>query len=277
MALIQCSSCNKQISDKASVCPQCGQRVVVVPVEEKTVFTLCSECGTELTQGTESCPNCGCPVTQIPLESADPVAPISTDTSIKAKLTQNRIIFIAVAIAAVVIAAVIGSRIYQHKQAQTAAIALEKYENAYQNTAFLMYLGALDAEEAGNLIKQVWYNAIFEERDDTTDQYTRPDGYFVDFNDALANLFADEEFLDDINTMIHRQKTVTTSMKNMKEVPEGYEDAYEALMDFYEAYTTMTNMVINPNGSLQTFSEEFNAADSEAATCYDTVKLYLDD
>ena len=33
--------------------------------------------------------------------------------------------------------------------------------------------------------KKVCYNAIYEERDDSTDKYTRPSGYFVsDFNDA---------------------------------------------------------------------------------------------
>lgn len=32
--------------------------------------------------------------------------------------------------------------------------------------------GAAKAENAGNLIKSVWYNAIYEERDTETDKYT---------------------------------------------------------------------------------------------------------
>ena len=58
-----------------------------------------------------------------------------------------------------------------------------------------MLSGASDAESSANLIKQVWYNSIYEKQDDETDKYTKPDGYFVsDFNDALGNLYSDESF-----------------------------------------------------------------------------------
>lgn len=40
--------------------------------------------------------------------------------------------------------------------------------------------GAAKAENAGNLIKSVWYNAIFEERNSETDKYTVKNGKFVD-------------------------------------------------------------------------------------------------
>ena len=67
-----------------------------------------------------------------------------------------------------------------------------------------MLTGASEAESAGNLIKQVWYNAIYEEKDDDTDNYTRPEGSFVsDFNEALGNLFADSSFSSQMNTRTH--------------------------------------------------------------------------
>ena len=45
------------------------------------------------------------------------------------------------------------------------------------------------------MIHDVWYNCIFEENDPETNEYTRPNGYYLDdFNDALANLFSDETF-----------------------------------------------------------------------------------
>ena len=48
---------------------------------------------------------------------------------------------------------------------------------------FYPFFRVRDAESSANLIKQVWYNAIYEKRDDKTDKYTRPKGYFVsDFN-----------------------------------------------------------------------------------------------
>ena len=140
-----------------------------------------------------------------------------------------------------------------------------------------MLSGASDAESCGNLIKQVWYNAIYEERDSETDPYTRPNGYFVsDFNEALQNLFSDESFTDQIESIEDNQSTVQSLMKEMRNPPDEYEDAYEALSELYDAYINLTNLVTSPSGSLQTFSNDFNDADSETANCYNAMSLYLE-
>lgn len=69
-------------------------------------------------------------------------------------------------------------------------------------SSYTMLTGASEAESAGNLIKQVWCNAIYEEKDDDTDNYTRPEGSFVsDFNEALGNLFADSSFSSKIKVV----------------------------------------------------------------------------
>ena len=49
MALIKCSECNKEISDKASDCIHCG-----CPIGLK-----CDECGKELDSNTSKCSYCG--------------------------------------------------------------------------------------------------------------------------------------------------------------------------------------------------------------------------
>jgi RNA polymerase subunit RPABC4/transcription elongation factor Spt4 len=53
MALISCTKCNAQVSDKAKACPKCGTAVVL---REKV---KCVECGFEMDKGTPVCPNCG--------------------------------------------------------------------------------------------------------------------------------------------------------------------------------------------------------------------------
>ena len=53
MALIKCSECGKEISDKAKQCLYCG-----CPIEKKV---FCVECGNILSENDTSCPNCGCP------------------------------------------------------------------------------------------------------------------------------------------------------------------------------------------------------------------------
>ena len=137
--------------------------------------------------------------------------------------------------------------------------------------------GAAKAEEVGNLIHSVWRNAIYEESDLKTDKYTKENGRFVDdFNDALGNLYVDEEFLALILEIQASQESVGDMMKSLQNPPEEYADAHEAISEMYDAYLSLTNLVTNPSGSLQTFTENFNTYDNEVVNCYNSMKLYIE-
>lgn len=152
-----------------------------------------------------------------------------------------------------------------------------KYYSNMETVSFTMLNGATKAEDAGNLIKSVWYNAIFEERNSETDKYTMKNGKFVDdFNDALSELFADENFSNSISEIVTNQSDVANLMKQLKEPPKKYEEAYSVLKVYYDNYLKMTKIVINPTGSLNTFSEDFNTYDNNTVDSYEKMKLYLD-
>ena len=143
--------------------------------------------------------------------------------------------------------------------------------------SYTMLDGAAKAVNAGNLIKSVWYNAIYEERDAETDKYTMKNGEFVDdFNDALSNLFSDENFVNSISEIELNQSEVTDLMKKLKNPPKKYEEAYAVLKTYYDNYIKMTKSVISPTGSLQTFSEDFNTYDTDTVNSFEKMKLYLD-
>ena len=65
--------------------------------------------------------------------------------------------------------------------------------------------------------------------------------------------------------------------EQLKNPPAGYEEAYEALKEYYSAYLELTNMATNPSGSLQSYSSNFNEADSNALNCYNAMRLYIGD
>lgn len=92
-----------------------------------------------------------------------------------------------VALVIVVLITALGTFIYGE---YSKAVYMENYASALS----AMEEGVSTAEDCGNLIKAVWNNAIYEESDESTDKYTRVNGKFVDFNDAISNLNADEEF-----------------------------------------------------------------------------------
>lgn len=271
MAMMKCPNCGEQVSDKAKKCVHCG--AVLIPEEKR----YCQECGAELEAEADVCPKCGCPVENV---KESETAPQQVEvTGVKIAKKSKKIIAITstvILIVALIVVAVV--QVQKEKEAEEAAKRIEEYSTNLELVTYSMLSGAGAAETCGNLIEKVWYNAIYEERDDSTDKYTRPRGYFVsDFNDALQNLYSDSSFSLQISGIEDNQDTVNSLMKELKNPPDEYEEAYEAVTEFYDAYLTLTNLATNPSGSLQTFSSNFNDADSEALKCFNAVKIYLED
>ena len=266
MAMITCPNCGEQVSDKAKKCVHCG--TILIQEEKKK----CAECGIELEEGAIECPNCGCPVDEMKVSDNQEKPQKVEVTGVKVAKKVKIIIGIAVAVLLVGGITIFGVNKYQKKN------DAKKYSDNLEMATYSMLSGASEAETCGNLIKQVWYNTIYEERDDETDKYTRSKGYFVsDFNEALGNLFSDTSFKSKISSIEDSQKTVSSLMKELKNPPEEYKEAYEAISKLYDAYISLTNLATNPTGSLQSFSTNFNDADSETLNCYNAMKLYLED
>lgn len=60
MAIIKCSKCGEEISDRAEKCVHCGE-----PVTEENEVQFCKECGSILSQNSAFCEKCGCPTETI--------------------------------------------------------------------------------------------------------------------------------------------------------------------------------------------------------------------
>lgn len=275
MAMTTCPNCGEQISDKAKKCVHCG--TVLVQEEKK----YCPDCGAELEEGMDTCPKCGCPIENI-IETEKTPQQVEV-TGVKITKKSKKIIMIAIiAVIGAAMIAAIGVQTHKKNVAAKAAAEAQKQSEEYGTNlnlaAYSMLSGASDAETCGNLIKKVWYNSIYKKSDSKTDKYTKPDGYFVsDFNDALQNLFSESSFSGQIADINSNKDTVNSLMKKLKNSPEEYKDAYEALSKLYDAYISLTNLATDPTGSLQTFSKNFNDADNETLNCYNALKMYLEE
>lgn len=205
---------------------------------------------------------------------------------------SKKFIIIAIILLVVITAVTVGTTQYRkrkneeevriRKQQESVAEEEKQRRREYAEKLELvinnMLLGAADAESCCNLIRRVWSNAIYEKDDDETDKYTKVNGRFVsDFNDALDNLYEDSDFQTQISDIEENQETVISIMKELQNPPEEYKTAYKSLVECYDAYLTFTNMAIYPDGSLNTFSDDFDDADTEFLHCYDTMKIYLPD
>lgn len=246
---------------------------------------ICPECGKEFSDRAPACPNCGCPVEKENETVSAPEPQKVEITKVSVNKSTKKIIIIVVAILAV-IAAIIGivaatKASSAKKEAEEARIAAEEAKEAYLSNLSLarttMLLGAADAESAGGLIRDVWYNAIYEKYDASTNKYTRPNGYYVsDFNTALRNLFSDSSFTSKIDSIKSNQDLVSSLMKKLVNPPEEYKEAYNAIKDLYDVYTDLCNCAVNPTGNLTSYTSTFNEADSSFMKYYDAVGFYID-
>lgn len=268
MAIIQCPKCKKEISDKSEKCVHCGYVLI-------TKKKFCSECGNELEEETEICPKCGCPVVK-----SDKSEPQQVEVT-KVKLGEGipkKAIMIGLVSILVVIGIIYGITAINKQNAEKEAKQLtEQYKSNLETITYKMLSGAAQAEDCGNKIKKVWSNTIWEDDDPETDKYTKKNGVFNDdFNDSLSALFADPDFIEITDGVEQNQTEVNKLMKDMKNPPKEWEEAYSDLKDYYDDYLTLTNLCTNPSGSLTTYSSNFSTADSDALNGYNKMKTYLD-
>ena len=161
------------------------------------------------------------------------------------------------------------------EERKNASLLTEDYQAKYDKLVNDILEDAILAEKMGNLIVSVWHNAIWKCQDEETDKYTMSGGLFVsDFNDALKNLFDDEDFSGNISVLLYHQFLVRDAMKEMLKPPDGFENAFNALESLYNSYLSFTDIVINCKGSLESFSNDFSDADRDLSRKYDGAALY---
>ncbi len=311
MAMISCPRCGEQVSDKAKKCVHCGE--VLIPEEKKYCtecgaeidegVSVCPHCGCpvedlqkrEAEDKPQKVQVTGVKVTKkIKIIIGIIVVFIIIGGATGAGVSHYQKVKEAERITAEEKAAeekAAAEKAAEEKAAAEKAAAeeaaaqqaaleyaqlVEEYENNLNSVINTMIQGAGNAETAGNLLIQVWYNAIWENSDEETDKYTKPDGYFVsDFNDAIDNLFADSSFSETINGIKENQDEVNSMMKQLNNPPEEYKDVYNAVSEFYNAYISLTNCAIYPTGNYNTFMSTFNDADTNTANAYKALEVYF--
>ena len=267
MAMIKCPGWGKEISDKSENCVHCGAVINGKPRIEKE----CPECGHILTDEAEVCPNCGCPIEKI--KPNEPQQVEVTNVRLTVDKKKKKIITAIIILIVILAGGGIGIKFFMENNAK------KVYAENYKELVYLMLTGAGDAEDAGGLIHDVWYNTIYEKDSSKTDKYTKDsDGKFYDdFNTSLMLLTWSDSFSSDISDIKKNQEQVQTLMKDMRNPPKEYEEAYGALKDFYDAYTKLVNLAVNPTGNLTSYTSSFNEADTETLNTYKAALLYVED
>ncbi len=268
MAMIQCPECGKEISDKAKKCIHCGK----ILIEEQPEVIKCSECGAVLSSTDTECPNCGCPVEKKTEEVTKPQQ-VEVAGVKMAKKTKG-IIAAVVILLVVCVAGGIGYKAYSDKKAEQEYIeSYNTYIDNLQSIQIYMLAGGSDAESLCNLTLRVWGNSIYEKKDSETDKFTRKDNgkgvFYDDFNDALFQLYLDDDTSKTRKSIEDNQDTVKKLIKELQTVPEGLDKCYDTVSDLYDAYNTLTELAVNPSGNYSGYSSNKSTAVSDFMSAYE--------
>ena len=263
MALILCPECQKEISDQAVACPYCGFPTANPNLQSKEI------------------------------DGADVKDKNSKRESFEAAAKKKHgtliaiITIVVLAIAGILIMNSINAAKDKREAEEAAAAALvaaqearEQYVGNLLAIQAQMLLTAIDAESAGELIHDVWYNTIYEKKDTATDKYTRYNlyGSYVfnsDFNTSLRNLFNDTAFIEKINSIKEGSKKVAELYGKLQNPPDDLVAAFSALDDLYDAFQTLTACATNPSGNLNSYTSSFNQANADFLKYYEKLEAVM--
>lgn len=151
---------------------------------------------------------------------------------------------------------------------------LKEYQTTYTSAVVTMFEGAAAAENAGGLIHDVWYDTIYDNSRESTSKYVAGHS---DFNDSLQALFSDSDFQSKITKIEDNQDTVMKLMAKLKNPPDEYSEAYSSLKELYDSYVKLTNLATNPTGNLNSYTSDYNSADSEVSNNIEAIQMYIND
>lgn len=253
MALIKCPQCQNEISDRASKCPNCGFEMYMLGE-----FGFCEECGKPLKPNVSSCQNCGCPI---------------MPKDYKKKSNHSGVKALAIILAIVIVASL--ATVFTLNDLNNKKT--EQYRENLAVAADLMASGGHTAAEMAELVTDVWYNTIYEKDDIKTDKYTKNGRKFNDdFNDSLANLFADAEIQTKQDEIIKNREDLTDAMILLKNPPRKYKETYEKFSECYDAYMDFTELAVYPKGSLESYTNSINEIGSRMSDAVYDLRLTAD-
>ena len=273
MALIKCPNCGKEISDRAEKCPNCNYNFVEEKEEVKELH--CPECNSIINESDEKCPNCGFPVKKHYDEKKELLEhPFQARIN---KIGKKKLGIIAIV---VLVCLVLLIGFIQHMGKVKAEKELAESRSAYLTTLQLaqaaMYEGASESEDLIILTQKVWYNTIYEKTDSETDQYTkRKYGFHNDFNDSISSLYEDADTLNTVASIEDNQNEVSGYMSKLKNPTKEFEECYGTLKELYGYYRGVTELAVNPSGSLTSFANKKEEEISSFVETYETLTTQI--
>lgn len=271
MSIIKCPNCSGDISDRATTCVHCGA------VIKEYRMNRCEECGAALEPGDTICRKCGCPVDDNQIEiftdDSSEVVMVNEPTQneeIQLNEVKRKGIFSKLLVVLIIVCAIAGGFFYHNYSIE------QKFGENLIELVTLIDEGYTESCDCCNIIRDVWHNSIYYIADDKTDKYTRPDGSWLDFQDALDNLYADKKFKARLEKLAENQSDAYVIWLKLKDYSGKHVEIVDAVEEVYDAYVEYTDLAIYHNGSYNSFSDEFDRVHNNMEKAYRNFESFSD-
>ena len=278
---------------------------------------ICPECQKQISDHAASCPNCGFPLQRGGYDGAVGDGLLSLEKRPRKKGRKKKVIIIltisTLVCACIAVCAVLLFNNYKQREfeAEQASIAQEKAlqesiaeESAQQEAAekakqealaeqarkearaeyisdlknYVQYVryGCYESLLACELTRAVWHDSICQEYDQKTAPYTQTDGKFhSDFNDSLAKLMASQGMQESAEAIRRNRETVGALYKDLLNPDSEFKGCFEQVETLYDLYYDYTSLALIPIGSLNSFTEDYVMYTEETAAICDKLDLMI--
>lgn len=236
MNKFKCPFCKEEIAPYSKTCPNCK--------ESLKDYINCKECGEFIPKESKECPEC------------------STKQVNKTKRNIITIIVVAILIIGMVF-------VYN-------AIKKAEYQDNYNQVIIKMADNLGDIEAFLINKNNVWVNSIYKQSDTYTDKYTKDDNgwFYEDFDVAIDNLFEDSQVKTKLLSIDETHNEIELLIKELNNVPSGFENAYNALINMYSDYCDFYQLIYSGN-SLNSFNDKYRTLEGSILSDLNIVKTYM--
>ncbi len=94
-----------------------------------------------------------------------------------------------------------------------------------------------------------------------------------DFNTSINNLFVDKA--NEVSKIEKEAEDIKNQVKDLKNIPLGQKDIYNALIEFNNAYQELVKISINPTGSYTEYTKNKNEKIENGLNSYERLSTLI--